>query len=183
MVIASIIISVFFVGHMLFLWFRFLTKDNNYNQNLEIRGGKKVGIEDGSSTKLLLSNHSDQMDTIVKGMKVPAAPVTSSFAGLSVRLSDINTNQFYDFYLENQIVIGRVGGSAFVQLDDTMVSKKHCMIYRKGEQVFIQDLDSTNHTYLNGCKLESPMQICSGDIIHIGKSTLQFQHTYTNSVK
>lgn len=63
-----------------------------------------------------------------------------------------------------------------MQLNDPMVSNKHCLIYRKGEQVLIQDLGSTNHTYLNGCMLESPMPLSFGDNIKLGQSTLLFQY-------
>lgn len=177
MLAATIIVSVVFGIHMLYLLFCFLSKDNNYNQNVSFQGGRLVGTDNGGNAGQgrLLYNNMESMDTAVKGMQIPAAPVTSSFAGLCIRISHINTGQLYDIYLENQVVIGREGGSAFLQLRDSLISNKHCMIYRKGEQIFIQDLDSTNHTYLNGCVLESPMPICSGDLIQIGRSTLQFQ--------
>lgn len=175
MLAAIIIVSVIFGVHILYLLFSFLSKDNSYNQNVSFQGGKAVGEEDTYNQGRILQNSMDRMDTVVKGMKMPSAPVTSSFAALYIRLIHINTGQYYDVYLENQLVIGREGGNAFIQIRDAMVSQKHCMIYRKGEQIFIQDLDSTNHTYLNGCILENPMPICSGDMINIGQSTLQFQ--------
>ena len=181
MIIACIVISILFVVHMLYLLFRMLEKHNSYNHNVDFQGGKTVGSDDNTRKKLLLYESTDKNDTVVMGMKVPSAPVTSSFAGLLLRISHVNTGQLFDFYLENQLVIGRIGGSAAVQIDDAMVSGKHCMIYRKGEQIFIQDLDSTNHTYLNGCLLESPMPICTGDLINIGKSMLQFQFLYMNN--
>lgn len=175
MIVATIIVSIIFMGTMLFIWIHFLGRDNNYNQKICFQGGRGIGTEEGVNNRRIVNPY-DKADTVVRGMKVPTAPVTSSFAGLPIRLYLAETGQYYDVYLENQVLIGRTGGSAFVQLNDPMVSHKHCSIYRKGEQVLIQDLGSTNHTYLNGCMLESPMPLSVGDNIKLGQSTLLFQY-------
>ena len=172
MIVATIVVSIIFLGIMLFIWTHFLGRDNNYNQKISFQGGRNVGAD---NIRRILSD-SDKGDTIVGGMRIPTAPVTSSFAGLPIRLYLMETGQYYDLYLENQVLIGRTGGAAFVQLDDPMVSHKHCLIYRKGEQILIQDLGSTNHTYLNGCMLECPMPLSIGDNIKLGRSTLLFQY-------
>lgn len=178
MVIAFIIVSVVFVVHMLYRLFGQLSKGSNYNQNISFQGGRTVGADEGGKTIPILQNNYEAMDTMVRDMAVPGmpgTPVTSSFSGLYIRMSNLNTGQYFDLYLEKQLDMGREGGNAFLQFSDTLISNKHCLIYRKGDQIFLQDLGSTNHTYLNGCILETPMPICPGDCITIGRTNLQFQ--------
>jgi pSer/pThr/pTyr-binding forkhead associated (FHA) protein len=51
--------------------------------------------------------------------------------------------------LELPIVIGR-GQQAEIRLDDPRVEEKHCIIYREGDCVMVQDLNTAAGTYLNG---------------------------------
>ncbi len=74
-----------------------------------------------------------------------------------------------------EILIGR-GKECDLFLTDTLVSRKHARIYREGDGYYLQDLKSTNGTYLNGIKLglaEKPL--LSGDKIKIGSNTLIFE--------
>ena len=50
-------------------------------------------------------------------------------------------------------VIGRKEGN-FTLPDDRRMSRKHAQITVRGNEFFIEDLESTNHTYLGGEKLE-----------------------------
>ncbi len=177
MIIAIAIVLSVFLTHMLFLLFGVLRKDSNINDYIVCQGGRVVGNIIDNPPPILLTG-ADNVDTIVAGVKTP---VTSSFQGVVVRLLNVNLNQVFDVYLENQIVIGREGGSAYVQVPDSNVSGKHCMLYRKGEQILLQDLNSTNHTYLNGCILDCPMPVNVGDIISIGHSKIQIQYIYANA--
>lgn len=67
-------------------------------------------------------------------------------------------------------VIGKMAGCVDVCLKDPSVSRMHARIERQGDQLFIQDINSTNGTYLNGIRLEpnEKMEITLGDEIRIG---------------
>jgi pSer/pThr/pTyr-binding forkhead associated (FHA) protein len=66
--------------------------------------------------------------------------------------------------------------------DEGGVSRKHARIFIQGIQVFIEDLNSTNYTYVNQQKLapEHPHQLNDGDEIRLGRVKLDF---YTERMK
>ena len=131
---------ILFFIHILVLVIKAFGKNEVINQSVTMLGGRMIGESDSGFVPLL-TPISESTDTIVKGVALPVASVTSAFAGLYVSICQMNTGQIFDVYLENQLVIGRTGGSAYIQLNDNKVSAKHCMLYRKGEQILIQDLN------------------------------------------
>ena len=54
----------------------------------------------------------------------------------------------YVFNPENKIYIGRDKSDNNIYIHDTQVSKKHCCIYLKDNQVYLQDLNSSNGTII-----------------------------------
>lgn len=60
-----------------------------------------------------------------------------------------------------------------IVIDNLAVSGEHAVIQVSGEQVFLEDLNSTNGTYVNG-KAIKRQQLQSGDDIEIGKYKIKF---------
>lgn len=73
--------------------------------------------------------------------------------------------------LEREIVIGRSSDLDMVLVED-MVSRKHAKISTVGAQVVIQDLGSTNGTFVNGEKVKK-FKLKEGDRILIGTSIIK----------
>ncbi|MCQ8104047.1 FHA domain-containing protein [Methylomonas sp. SURF-2] len=69
--------------------------------------------------------------------------------------------------------IGRAGYNP-IQIDNKGVSLLHAVITRQDKEWFIEDLNSTNGTYLNGVKLTGKQKIRLGDTISICKHDLKF---------
>jgi pSer/pThr/pTyr-binding forkhead associated (FHA) protein len=62
-------------------------------------------------------------------------------------------------------------------INDPLISKKHCKITLTDEGHYhIEDMDSTNSTYLNGKLLKKPDHISYGDRIIIGDTIVRFFH-------
>ncbi|MFH0975626.1 MAG: FHA domain-containing protein [Spirochaetota bacterium] len=77
---------------------------------------------------------------------------------------------------KNAVTIGR-DESCDIVIADNLISKKHCRINISNEgHYIIEDLDSTNSTYLNGKRLKKPFQLTYGDRIIIGDTILRFFH-------
>lgn len=74
--------------------------------------------------------------------------------------------------LEDEITIGRAPGCK-VNVDDTYVSQLHARVFRRGDQVFIEDLGSTNGTFHNGKKVSAPTQVNKGDRVQVGKTVME----------
>jgi pSer/pThr/pTyr-binding forkhead associated (FHA) protein len=70
------------------------------------------------------------------------------------------------------LLIGR-GSDAAIRLDDDYVSTRHARIAASGDQWFVEDLGSTNGTYLGTQRLSQPATIQLGTTIRIGKTTLE----------
>jgi pSer/pThr/pTyr-binding forkhead associated (FHA) protein len=72
---------------------------------------------------------------------------------------------------DKEIVIGRSSDLDMVLVED-MVSRKHAKISTVGDQIIIQDLGSTNGTFVNGEKIKKA-RLKEGDRVLIGTSILK----------
>jgi pSer/pThr/pTyr-binding forkhead associated (FHA) protein len=75
---------------------------------------------------------------------------------------------------EAPLLIGR-GSDAQIRLDDDYVSTRHARIAASGEQWFVEDLGSTNGTYLGAQRLTQPATLQLGSRVRIGKTTLELR--------
>jgi len=80
--------------------------------------------------------------------------------------------QTYD--LGEELTVGRAGGCQ-ITLDDTYVSQLHARVFRREGQLYVEDLGSTNGTYLNRKKVTAPIAIRKGDRLQIGKTVMELQ--------
>jgi hypothetical protein len=76
--------------------------------------------------------------------------------------------------LDGDLVLGR-GEHAEIRLEDPFASSRHARIYEQGNIVVIEDLDSTNGTYLNEELLQTPRPLHPGDRVRIGDSEFVFE--------
>jgi hypothetical protein len=76
--------------------------------------------------------------------------------------------------LSDGAILGR-GEGADIQLEDTFASTRHARLAPHGEVIVLEDLGSTNGTYLNGEPLEGPQPLHVGDRIRIGDSEFTFE--------
>ena len=68
---------------------------------------------------------------------------------------------------EAPILIGR-GSDAAIRLDDDYVSTRHARIANSGEQWFVEDLGSTNGSYIGSHRLTQPTTLQLGSKVRIG---------------
>jgi diguanylate cyclase (GGDEF)-like protein len=78
------------------------------------------------------------------------------------------------------ITIGR-GDEADARLLEEGISRLHARIVREGPAVTIEDLGSTNKTFVNGKEIADPQKLVEGDEIALGSSVL-FRFTQGNQV-
>lgn len=70
------------------------------------------------------------------------------------------------------VTLGR--GNVEIQLEDPFASSRHARISRQGHVVVLEDLGSTNGTYLNDELLTGPQPLHDGDRIRIGDSEFSY---------
>lgn len=72
------------------------------------------------------------------------------------------------------ILIGR-GSDAAIKLDDDYASTRHARIATNGDTWFVEDLGSTNGTYIGTVRLSQPTTVQLGTQIRIGKTILELR--------
>jgi hypothetical protein len=74
--------------------------------------------------------------------------------------------------LSEGVTLGR--GDVEIRLEDPFASSHHARISREGPVVIVEDLGSTNGTYLNESPLSGPAPLHDGDRIRIGDSEFTY---------
>jgi FHA domain len=73
------------------------------------------------------------------------------------------------------LTMGR-GSQNDVQLDrDEFASSTHARIEPRRDGVWVEDIGSTNGTYLNGIRLTRPKRLTPGDILRVGETELRYE--------
>jgi hypothetical protein len=75
--------------------------------------------------------------------------------------------------LSVEVVIGR--RDADLVVEDPEVSRRHAVLRRSGESVVIEDLDSTNGTFVKGERIRRPITVGPGDQVRVGRTMLEIE--------
>ena len=78
----------------------------------------------------------------------------------------------YPLREDEALMLGRADTCQIV-LKDTYVSQAHTRIFAKDGAWYVEDLGSTNGTYLNRAKVSEPSSIGPGDEVRLGKTTVE----------
>jgi hypothetical protein len=78
------------------------------------------------------------------------------------------------FDLGEGATMGRSDG-AEIRVDDPFASSAHARIFPRGEYMYLEDMGSTNGTYLNGRQVKSTERLRMADLIRIGDSEYRYQ--------
>jgi hypothetical protein len=79
-----------------------------------------------------------------------------------------------EFDLNGGITMGRAASSE-VTVDDPFASAAHARIFPRGQFMYIEDMGSTNGTFLNGRQVRKPEQLRVADVIRIGDTEYRYQ--------
>jgi len=91
-----------------------------------------------------------------------------------VKSADLERGQ--DFELNSaQLTIGRGNQNDIAIGTDEYASARHARFEPRQDGVWVQDLGSTNGTYLNGTRLEQPRRLARGDIVRVGETDLRYE--------
>ena len=72
------------------------------------------------------------------------------------------------------LLIGR-GSDAAIKLDDDYVSTRHARVAASGDEWFVEDLGSTNGTYVGPVRITQPTTIGVGVQVRVGKTILELR--------
>lgn len=105
----------------------------------------------------------------------PRAPARGRGRGASptaLRVIEPEAQRGRSFPLADELTVGRAAGCQ-VTLDDTYVSQLHARVFRRDGRFLVEDLGSTNGTYLNRAKVSGPMPMAPGDRLQVGSVVME----------
>jgi len=73
------------------------------------------------------------------------------------------------------ISIGRAANNEIVIDEDEYASTRHARVEPRRDGVYVEDVGSTNGTYVNGVRLTREQRLVPGDLIRIGETDLRFE--------
>ncbi len=78
------------------------------------------------------------------------------------------------YQLADEVSVGRAAGCQ-VMVEDTFVSQVHARVFRRERNYLVEDLGSTNGTYLNQKKVAGAMIMQRGDRLRVGNTVLELE--------
>ena len=78
------------------------------------------------------------------------------------------------FDLDGELTVGRAAGCQ-VALEDNYVSQLHARVFTRDGGVWVEDLGSTNGTYLNDQRVSAPLVLRRGDQLKVGSTVMELK--------
>jgi len=73
------------------------------------------------------------------------------------------------------LLVGREGENDVPLVRDEFSSGRHARFEPRRDGVYVEDIGSTNGTFVNGVRLTGPKKLSSGDVVRIGETDLRFE--------
>jgi hypothetical protein len=73
------------------------------------------------------------------------------------------------------LTIGRSSANDLPLESDDFASVRHARIEPRRDGVWVEDIGSTNGTYVNGARLSTPRRLAPGDVIRVGSTDLRYE--------
>ena len=94
-------------------------------------------------------------------------------AGAHLRVLEPAAHKGETYPLGDELTVGRGGGCGVVLPDDTFVSTVHARLFRRGDDLFVEDLGSRNGTFVNGEPVQAPTKLRRGDRVQFGQTVAE----------
>ena len=76
--------------------------------------------------------------------------------------------------LKDEFIIGVSLECDYIIDENDTISRKHAKIYKKDTSIYLEDLDSTNHTYVNNKKLDGSVKLENGNELRLSNEIFTF---------
>ncbi len=89
-------------------------------------------------------------------------------------VTDSSTGNTRNYEISGEITIGRAEGCT-ITIDDDFVSQSHARVFERVDEIMVEDLGSTNGTYLNKQKVTAPTVMKIGDWLQLGDTIMELK--------
>jgi FHA domain len=104
----------------------------------------------------------------------PATPVPRTRKrGWRLIVVQPDAERGHTYAVDGDATIGRGGGCAVPLTFDTFVSQVHARASDRDGDLWVEDVGSTNGTYVNGERIDKPLKLRKGDRIQVGETVLE----------
>lgn len=147
--------------------------------NSKSRKGSEIHISGGANIdRGYLSNDNNYFmggyEALGETLVVGSDFRTSTGEMKYVVFSDLGNGSSFSLNVKDSVVLGRVQATGVVVVSsDSSISKRHCKISMVQGALYVEDLGSSNHTYVNSRVLTSPCRINNGDVLKIGNTSFR----------
>lgn len=124
-----------------------------------------------------LRAHPGQESVIIPAAAARLAPVASAPAAGRLVVRESPVLEAGDaFPLDSApLTVGRGGQNDVAIEGDEFASARHVRFEPRGDGVWVQDLGSTNGTYVNGARVEGARRLAPGDVVRVGETELRYE--------
>jgi hypothetical protein len=120
---------------------------------------------------------------VVLELRAPAVAVAgdgaraggSKRSGARLRILEPAAQKGETYSLSDELTVGRGGGCGVVLPDDQFVSTVHARLFRRGDELFVEDLGSRNGTFVNGEQVTAATRLRRGDRVQFGQTVGEVQ--------
>jgi pSer/pThr/pTyr-binding forkhead associated (FHA) protein len=103
----------------------------------------------------------------------PPRPAASKRKQLYLRVIEPPAREGQTFDLDDELTIGRSPGCGVPTPEDVYTSTLHARLFRRNDQLWVEDLGSTNGTYVNAEKITQALRLGKGDMLQVGSSVFE----------
>ncbi len=75
--------------------------------------------------------------------------------------------------LDDELTIGRSPGCGVATPEDIYTSTLHARLFRRNDQLWVEDLGSTNGTFVNSEQIKQALRLGKGDLLQIGSTVFE----------
>ena len=101
------------------------------------------------------------------------APTEPKRKQLFLRVLEPEAHQGETFDLDDELTIGRSPGCGVPTPDDIYASTVHARLFRQKDQLWVEDLGSTNGTYVNSERISQAQRLGKGDVLQAGSTVFE----------
>ncbi len=94
-------------------------------------------------------------------------------AGAHLKILEPAQHRGETYPLGDELTVGRGGGCGVVLPEDSFVSTVHARLFRRGDDLFVEDLGSRNGTFVNGDTVQAPTKLRRGDRVQFGQTVTE----------
>ncbi|MGA2930915.1 MAG: FHA domain-containing protein [Acidimicrobiales bacterium] len=105
--------------------------------------------------------------------KPPDRPKESRRRQLYLKVVEPPAHAGRTYDLDDELTIGRSPGCSVSMPEDIYTSTLHARLFRRNDQLWVEDLGSTNGTFVNREQISGAVRLGKGDLLQIGSTVLE----------